>query len=1518
MTVTAPATLNIREQRGASGWVWTFADTRGTHTAEVEFDVTSPGNQVLLERAGLSDRMPGMVLRSQLTRSLRALLGDVTAEAIATCEAPFLHVRGLGASHLALSLPFELIFRPEEPGRVVRFVTRLYRPESSRPAADLRRRLFAAFALRAEDPYLPLHAEASALTLVAREARMAYDELFLALTAEDILSAGRDSLIVHLAGHGSNGRFGCHWRARETAVLTSYDLIDAWKDVPPRLVVLDFCESSSEAEALRLAEANMTGSLALHAYAEPTYSLEPAAPTSSMALDLVGSLPTAVLALRTTADDAQAREFVGAFYSAHLVNGLSLEEAFARAVAERGFHDDAGLQVPCLYVSEEQPEALRAGWMPSDEAAPVRSLGDRQRRCLNSFYKAIGPLGQAMGQTRICSITGDIGDSRDLLTKSLTEVTDLWNSITADDDRPEPTVRVIDDCHHLVQWTHPGEGPIAGIDIDLECLPSGLAIGELLTSRRGLAFADLLLVAQATCDVPAIVEAAVACDVGAIAKRLNEVAASRSPLTDRTMRWDLASELIDCLPADYRATVRTWSDDKWEKLQTLGPLAIDIFASRFLLGELHWMLDTTARALDYMVNRLDLNPEVVWAKLSELISAGLGQRGIDVVADGVPPTVSFDLLTAARAWAACSDAAAGAFLEHAIDRDIAYLGLDHKVAGLATGPLASLAEVCLSVGDPRAGRLLAELAARDDGAQVATELRERADTTVRHMMDGYLAVEVRDAWQTLEGLYDVGRLEDARGILDEIALDPDGVDHPLRIATTRLAMADLSPSDLLTQASDIERQLEALLAGRSVTGTDLDLLLMARQLKAEAMRDLGATVAAAEILRGHFVQARSMGARQSQLVAAGGIAVAALAEDGAVASAREIWAGIVELVYKMHPSAEKVMALTAEVRLLLQEGRSLRAHGAAETLLDEIAACRKSKPTVIRRALRVCMLVFSNESRGLALMALLRMCDAAEQETDALRQLDHMMVHEIGQLSREDLLSAASELAQRVPLESLGVSADAYMDRIPAYFEELLELEPMTPGEMRLGAPALHGLASRAGDGCRLSETILLSLGTEGAGGGPPRACLNPPRGVADLQRLARDHAPLSELLAHLVNDAYALANPLAAIAYSGVREAQLTLMGLMIGDLQRELNPAVASALLALGAGDEIGAQRALGPERDNLELLCNACVTVEHCCLSDPANREVEVDPALVRFARSAWQTALNYAWVGRRSGRAALVALACAMAAPGELMNAMAAGREDGKTLQEMFGVGHDEPLTAEILDWIDANPEVQLGLAAAALEDDEPVEEAIPVLERLADSASGTHALSAGHVLLRFHVRRDREGASSRQAMSASVDRLRPLLANADPGFNDTLEYLGTLSEAGFRTGRFDVALEANRAALAVPTTAMTPRARQSYHFNYAQAAHLDGGATAGARALGEAGAELGFLGACVIFGSSGIDPNDESSLPYAETLASLGSETGTDPPTDQLDEGRLRFLAVVEGAAGWTNVAAIVRADTEGE
>jgi hypothetical protein len=341
------------------------------------------GHQMLLERDALSHRMSGPELRDAMTVHLRSLLTDAFADALMSSPAETLVVAGPRSSQVALSLPFELLFHIDDPSSIV--IRRIVPPPRrvDRPRSTTERAV-AAFALTSDQHYIPLHLEADRL-------------------AEHARSSGIP--LVHLAGHGREGAMCCEWRDSPTSMLTSAHLVDAWQDQSPRLVVLGFCESSSERDELRSTQVVGTGEMSLQDYAS-WMSSTTLTPSSSMAVDLAAALPVAVIALRTNADDAQARRFLDAFFGAHLREGLSVERAYARALADCSFHDGVGLPIPILYVGGgAEPLATTASAQPAN--GPVRCLASPHRRCVNTFYKATSPLGQAVGDAWGCRITGD-------------------------------------------------------------------------------------------------------------------------------------------------------------------------------------------------------------------------------------------------------------------------------------------------------------------------------------------------------------------------------------------------------------------------------------------------------------------------------------------------------------------------------------------------------------------------------------------------------------------------------------------------------------------------------------------------------------------------------------------------------------------------------------------------------------------------------------------------------------------------------------------------------------------------------------------------------------------------------------------------------------------------------------------------------------------------------------------------------------------------------------------------------
>jgi hypothetical protein len=1510
MEAGAPATLNIFEQRGVAGWKWSFSDERGRFEADVEFDVAAPDSQLLIERINPSAaRSTGPDLRAELIRCLRAAIGEQEADAITTSPAPFLHVSGTRASHLALTLPYELLFRPNDPGRVIRIVgqpfakvepVRIGEPDS----------MLAAFTLRSEDGFLPLHREASVVERAARRANIAYDELFLACAAEDILSVGERASILHLTGHGHAGLWRCHWRQRDEVALTSSELIQAFGQQAPQLFVLDFCESSSEAEALRIAEATMTGMLALHDYSVQAFSLEHTAPSSSMAIDLAAALPTAVLALRTSADDTQARRFVEAFYDAFLVDRQPLRQAFARAVAEQGFYDDAGIPVPSLFLSSALSDFDSRETSPAPRTGVVRASSNSHRWCLNAFYKAIGTLGVSLEKRVLCSVSGNVGDSRDRLVESLDEAIRLWAAITGAAQPPEPVVKSLGDYNFLVRWKLSDAEAGGGlIGIDLESMPSEIALVELLANRRGIGFADLTLIGFATCDVPLTVEALSTARIEPLAERLRQLF-DRSALGDRSLRWRLASELIDHLPTEQAATIRRWSDAKWERLQGLGPLAVDLCAARFVLGDESWLFESSAAAFDLLIARLDLDPDEVWETIVAMIEAGVGQRGTDLLTEESPKQLLIDMLTASRAWAACSEEAVAVYGEHLVNRQVSAMGAGHDLSGVTTERLASLGNLCVAVGDQRIVEVMVELERRDGGRAAAAQLRSGADASITAEVEHRLAAVEPDPWVEWRRLHEAGEAGEAEVRLATLGEDPEATDHPLRIDLIRLGTSDLDPAEVVERSTDLERRLIEPLHDRAATDTEHELLLMARQIKARALDQVGESQAAAEVLFDNFNFALAEDADLPRLIAAGSSAAAALVDSGDVRRARSTWDVIARAVEGLHPSEGLVVALDAEVSLLVHEGRLLRARVVSERLLDVIGAWSEPKPTVLLHALRVCAMGFNDRPESFALLALIRARDPISN--GLLPNEEQLLADAFGHLTRDQVLRAAADLAAALPLAALGITVDEYISATGDVFDALSEMDPLSANEVRLGPKAVAALAARAADGCLMSETILNSLKESDPGPFDP---VNEPAGPPELQRLASEHGRLGDILGHLVADNFDLSTPVTIAAFAGTREARTIWAGLMIGDFQRDLSPTVTPALLAIGAGEAATAQASLRPTTDNITLLCNACTVIESCCL-DPGKAGLpDPESRVVSFARNGWQIGLEQIRAVGGSSRAVIKALSGSIAAPAELMAALEAAISTDRSLRSCFGVADQESLTGEVLDRIEGDPTIYLGLALATSEAG-LVNAATPVLTALAGSPDPEVSLQAAHALLKLRIQQSDDGRDRKVEIEAAMDCLQTRLREIELKPDKEVHYLATVSHAGFRTGRTKDALSAIRASLAFPVETMDLNYRYSLHFNHVQILRALDGPEAGADALLGAGEELGFHVACLIFLHSKCDPWEESSMPFAVALSALAEKAEVEQLTPEMKEALIELSRSISEAAGWEDVTRMLHKELD--
>ncbi|MCW2995663.1 MAG: hypothetical protein JWQ18_3158, partial [Conexibacter sp.] len=252
--------------------------------------------------------------------------------------------------------------------------------------------MLAAFALTEGAPYLPLHAEAAPMAAIARNARIDYEELFLAWTADDLLKRGRGRAVVHVASHGTAGTILCLGdELGTTRNLNSRDLIEAWRDSPPELVVINACHGSTASDYTSLFREVDGTTMAVARRAAAAVGPQQAASTS-IAVDLAAALEVTVVSMSTAIADSAARMFATAFYSRLLTDEAHVYEAFRDALIESECYDHGGLPIPTLFVGG-LPRRL-----PEPVGAEPRVLPDVVRRLAS--YHGSGTLSLAsVGRT---------------------------------------------------------------------------------------------------------------------------------------------------------------------------------------------------------------------------------------------------------------------------------------------------------------------------------------------------------------------------------------------------------------------------------------------------------------------------------------------------------------------------------------------------------------------------------------------------------------------------------------------------------------------------------------------------------------------------------------------------------------------------------------------------------------------------------------------------------------------------------------------------------------------------------------------------------------------------------------------------------------------------------------------------------------------------------------------------------------------------------------------------------------
>ena len=867
------ATLRVVHHEPPWAWTWVLSDARGEMLARAEIHPGRRGHQLLLEREALAQRMPGPQLREEMTTHLRELVGEELSDALASSPARTLIVAGARSSQLALSLPLELLFHRDDPGAIV--IRRILRPSEPVEPSPAPERIVAGFALTPDQRYLPLHHEAELLAGHARVAGIALDELFVSFTGEDLLRATCGASIVHLAGHGVAGAMRCEWRDGHAAMLTSADLVETWRTSPPRLVVLGFCESSSERDELRTTQVLTRGSMALDDFASWVAATAPT-PSSSMAVDLAAALPTAVIALRSSADDMQTRRFLDAFYREHLREGLSVERAYARAVADNGFHDAVGLPVPIMYVGDDRlPLATATSASRSD--GPVRCLAAPQRRCLNTLYRAASPFGSAIGDSWGWRVTGEDRELRATLLSALLDGTELWRAIqgVAGPSTALGVNQVREGCVEV--FSRPvvsGGMTITVVRADLDRWAHAVTLGGLCSARGDLPLADLRLVAEATCDVPAIVDAVLDGDVAAIAAHLRAVAGG-----EQSDGPEVTHALLELLPRAAVAPIRAWAEARWSRVAALGQVAIDLLAALAILPEDEELLQPDQPLLYALSVRTGVGVTEQTRMMAALLQAEVVSFGTGSWRSETLNMLSCDLLTARRAWSARSQPAVGALALCQIEREMRFLPSLSFLESVETSRLAALAELCLQGRHSALRSVVAELASREDGAELAATLRVRShDIEFDRLGLEPEPTNEDPRWGAWDRLIEACRFEEAGALLDEIEAAGRATDHPLRIAADRLItrVEDADQELLLHDA----RALEARLAAESPAGdrssTQMELLLIVRQAQASALRASGRQDEAAEVLLAHFAETVRAGVHVSACAYAGAHAVTTL------------------------------------------------------------------------------------------------------------------------------------------------------------------------------------------------------------------------------------------------------------------------------------------------------------------------------------------------------------------------------------------------------------------------------------------------------------------------------------------------------------------------------------------------------------------------------------------------------------------------------------------------------------------
>lgn len=1479
-----PETLRLRVTHHYSPfrWAWTLTDDRELDlSSDAELMLDSPRHQELIDRARVQARTVDPTIRGRLRSTLIEVIGEEFASVLAARPIDELHVVAEPMCRVALTLPLEVLF--DGPATLV--VRELSGPRGQASRGDRVGGVLAGFALCPGDGYLCLHEEARLLTRAAEAGGHGIDELFITFTGDEFLALGRGRDVVHLAGHGNGAAMRCPRAMGCEPALTARDMIDAWRDAPPDVVVLNFCESSSERDVTHLLSLAARDTVELDEHLNRLRSTDGAA-TSSMAVDLAAGLVTAVVAMRTPVDDSAARRFAETLYREYLGRAAPLTDAFRSAMAAECSVDAAGVPIPTLYMSH-RPEALATS---SPRASPSASSHDRGRRYVNYFYNAFGALAPLLSQPWVCAVTGWESDVRNHVVAHLTEL-----CARRYPEHGPPRIHQASESLTLIAGRPSGSERVA-VQVDLESLPSAVPLVEVATWRGSLRPADARLLAYASCQVPSILEALTQAPITQVIEALRRTAWGRSAFRDRDLRWDLARELIAFLPDGPRRAVSAWSDAKWAAVERLGPLAVDVAACRFLLGDDFYQSEQTHRMLTHLAKTRDIQIDTLIGVLNELVDAGVASVSPDVVAGAGPEAVSIDLVTASRAWAACSDEAAASFISAQIESETAFLRLRDAADSVETMDIILLAHTCLEAGDDRLWPLL-DLLCRRGADSTAQQLGEAAAAAgfvrdaSREELPGWAAI--------IEDLHQ-GRFSAVSANLDDV--DTSTAEAALQLRVVRLAMGGdrRPPHELIEQIDDLVEEVLAESRLGLDAHTTIVLLNALRQVASSAFEALGDTEASLSALVQHWHEVSALDGGTIHQVHAGALLARRLQELKRFQEARELVDHLVVISADAGPSLTLCWPLALDLSLLALEGRLSRIPASAERLVELLRNWESPRVDILRHclaALGAGELALDHGSRGLAWFAL---ADYVTPEGVATSWLELAAYgREIYSVAEADIIDAAADLTEVVgPLLARARAHDkSFIDFVSTWLASLPQPADVDTLARAIGAEEAAALRERADAGCAFARLAVRGISDTYE----PDDLLRLPDDwdPVSFEAVVGVQPPLGTLLARAVPEKFLGPLPVLRAAYAGNLDARIAFMGVLAGDFQLGMDAAggLSEIYVRLARGE---AWRTVGTVIKGLQgrELIQAAIAAEECLLVTGGSDPTAATASLLKLSGTAWASLIDQAPRDLATARAAIRMLFSSTGAGVALEMINRGG------LPPEIEAADNGP-AQDVARRISASAAARVALGRAAVAEGQP-DVGVAILRAAKEGDTEADTIAAGVALLEHFVEiGDRD--SGRQELEELLGRAGELEAGSD-AWVQALQHAGN---GAIRLDDLKTAEAINHTLAYGPGEAQVFEVRLTASFNLLSVLVAQERFDDACRHFDAVCSFFGFSAACWMLEpvARGLPQAVRSQM--SGSLRAVMADGRSDLLAGHLRSAREGLLEVMESEPGWTEALPVV-------